>query len=60
MRSSVLLPQPDEPSSAKISPLGDVQADLVHRPEIPELLHHGFDPQEGAVLQCLGHVRVSL
>ena len=48
MRSSVVLPQPDEPSSAKISPLRDVEAHVVDGPVAAEILHHVLDAQEAS------------
>ena len=43
MRISVVFPAPFGPSSPKISPSRDVEADVVHRHQIAELFHQMVD-----------------
>ncbi len=53
MRSSVVLPQPEGPSSATSSPEGNVQADVVQRGEAAEALRDvaDFDAHDGCSLR---------
>ena len=54
MRSSVLLPQPDEPSSAKISPLADVEVDVVDSQEAVEVLDDVDDLRKAGATAARG------
>ena len=53
MRSSVVLPQPEAPSSAKNSPRADVERDMIDRAEIAEFFRHALDAEQR-------HVRIRL